>query len=111
MEEFDESVEAWKTDTNSRDPIDEKLRILHTLKGGARLAGLMQIGETAHNLEADLQKIIDNNMQSGPEFVGFLSEKQEQLHQQIDSVSTALNTDSGALDVAQTPAIQPGMDL
>lgn len=91
MEEFDESVESWKKDTHSREPVDEKLRILHTLKGGARLAGLLDIGETAHNLEADLQKVIDNNMQAGSQFFVYLSDKQEQLHQQIDAVSRALH--------------------
>ncbi|HEX7441424.1 MAG TPA: response regulator, partial [Caldimonas sp.] len=34
------------------------MRILHTLKGGARLAGAMRLGEMAHRLEARVERIL-----------------------------------------------------
>ncbi|MCO6061988.1 Hpt domain-containing protein, partial [Pseudomonas sp. MOB-449] len=35
-------------------PLDDLLRVLHTLKGGARLAGLRHLGELALELEQHL---------------------------------------------------------
>ncbi|KTT50252.1 chemotaxis protein [Pseudomonas oryzihabitans] len=37
--------------------VDELLRCLHTLKGGARLAGLHELGEQAHGLEQQLAEL------------------------------------------------------
>ena len=34
------------------------MRTLHTLKGGARLAGAMQLGEVAHRLETDIEALV-----------------------------------------------------
>lgn len=34
------------------------LRDLHTFKGGARLAGAMRLGEMAHRLEADIERLV-----------------------------------------------------
>lgn len=37
--------------------LPELLRVLHTLKGGARMAGLDQLGDAAHALESDLEAV------------------------------------------------------
>jgi chemosensory pili system protein ChpA (sensor histidine kinase/response regulator) len=47
----------------ARKPIDAGhpaacMRTLHTLKGGARLAGAMRLGEMAHRLEAQIERVL-----------------------------------------------------
>nr|MBP7911713.1 Hpt domain-containing protein [Pseudomonadales bacterium] len=54
MGAIDESIEAWRHDRGSRAPFDDLQRHLHTLKGGARMAGLRYLGELSHNFETFL---------------------------------------------------------
>lgn len=54
VEALDESVHAWESDWSALNNADEIKRALHTLKGGARLAGMTNLGELAHNYESFL---------------------------------------------------------
>ena len=51
---IDGNLTAWKEHPESRDFVDDLKRALHTLKGGARLAGLKQLGDISHDFEAYL---------------------------------------------------------
>lgn len=51
LEEIEESVNDWEEEPENSSNVEELKRILHTFKGGARLAGLMNIGELAHEFE------------------------------------------------------------
>src|SRR5690606_27555044 len=59
-EEADELIEALQSSMQDWEampeavPFDDLLRILHTLKGGARLAGQVHIGTLSHELEQRL---------------------------------------------------------
>ncbi|MGH1471907.1 MAG: Hpt domain-containing protein [Cellvibrionaceae bacterium] len=54
LEEIDEAVNEWESEWASKEPVESLKRSLHTLKGGARLAGLMGLGELAHDFETFL---------------------------------------------------------
>ncbi len=61
LEEADDLLEALEQASNQLQdnpadeaPVAELLRVLHTLKGGARLAGQKQLGDLAHDLEQHL---------------------------------------------------------
>ncbi|MGI1679320.1 MAG: Hpt domain-containing protein [Cellvibrionaceae bacterium] len=54
LEEIDEAVNEWEGEWTSKEPVESLKRSLHTLKGGARLAGLMGLGELAHDFETFL---------------------------------------------------------
>ncbi len=61
MEEADELLEAmeeaigrWEGNREDAAAIDDMLRILHTLKGGARLAGQKHLGDLTHDFEQHL---------------------------------------------------------
>ena len=47
-------VTAWRQDPHNPVHSDELKRTLHTLKGSARMAGAMRLGELAHSLETHL---------------------------------------------------------
>ena len=42
----------------------EVLRVLHTLKGSARLAGAMRLGEMSHHMESSIEQIGTEHVQS-----------------------------------------------
>jgi len=93
LESLDDAVEAWRADTSSRAAPDEILRVLHTLKGGARLAGLTKLGDITHHFESDIQKSLDRNARYDDTFFAHVSERQNALQQQVDKVSAALAQD------------------
>ncbi|PZW50143.1 Hpt domain-containing protein [Pseudomonas sp. URMO17WK12:I2] len=70
LEEADDLLEAmeagigrWEERRDDASCIDDLLRILHTLKGGARLAGQKQLGDQSHDLE---QHLTEAQLQGAP---------------------------------------------
>jgi len=54
LEDIDEAVHEWEDDWSHSASNESLQRSLHTLKGGARLAGLVHLGDLAHNFETFL---------------------------------------------------------
>lgn len=52
LEQCDRAVAHWREQPDSRAPIGELQRSLHTLKGGARMANLTPIADLTHELES-----------------------------------------------------------
>ena len=68
LEEADELVEgaeksliSWKQDLSDVESVNELKRILHTLKGGARMAELTPIGDLTHALETSIIDAAEDN--------------------------------------------------
>ena len=51
------ALRQWAKTPMDAGPQSEMLRVLHTLKGSARLAGAMRLGEMAHRIESELVSI------------------------------------------------------
>ncbi|SMF61082.1 chemosensory pili system protein ChpA (sensor histidine kinase/response regulator) [Alteromonadaceae bacterium Bs31] len=54
IEELDEAVHSWETDWVNVENPEQIKRVLHTLKGGARLSGMANLGELTHEYESFL---------------------------------------------------------
>ncbi len=52
MTSIDEALDSWRRTRDDRESFDDLQRHLHTLKGGARMAGLACLGELSHDFEA-----------------------------------------------------------
>jgi chemosensory pili system protein ChpA (sensor histidine kinase/response regulator) len=64
IDELDEAVHTWESEWEDTESPDTMARALHTMKGGARLANLMDIGELTHEYETFLLgrgKELDHN--------------------------------------------------
>jgi chemosensory pili system protein ChpA (sensor histidine kinase/response regulator) len=64
LESAHASLSVWKNDRKDKQPVAELQRQLHTLKGGARMAGIMAMGDLSHELET-LVIQIDNGAVAG----------------------------------------------
>ena len=64
MPKLGTALRDWVADPNQRSARDEVLRVLHTIKGSARLAGAMRLGEMSHLLESSIEQIGSDNLQS-----------------------------------------------
>jgi len=60
------SLTVWNKDRKDKQPVAELQRQLHTLKGGARMAGVTAMGDLSHELET-LVLQIDNGAVAGDE--------------------------------------------
>ena len=64
----------------SREPVAGLQRDLHTLKGGARMAGVMAVGELGHAMESLLESIAAQKVDVGPGDVPLLERGFDRLH-------------------------------
>ena len=86
LESLDESIHAWGDDRGNREHLDDLLRVLHTLKGGARLAGLVAVGNLSHNFETSLMKLEGRTSDVDDETLNEAQRYQDQLIAQITAV-------------------------
>jgi chemosensory pili system protein ChpA (sensor histidine kinase/response regulator) len=54
FEEIDQGLQGWERDWSSKEHVESLKRSLHTLKGGARMAGMEQLGLLSHDLESEI---------------------------------------------------------
>lgn len=62
MPQLGSALRAWSQHPSQRDQRDQVLRALHTLKGSARLAGALQLGELAHRMESEVEYLGHDNI-------------------------------------------------
>ncbi len=70
LEEADElqegtenALQKWATQHDQLDHVAELQRLLHTLKGGARMANVLAVGDLAHAMESLLERIADGRIE------------------------------------------------
>lgn len=58
LPQLDSKLRDWARRPTDNGPAASCMRTLHTLKGGARLAGAMRLGEMAHRLETAIEHLL-----------------------------------------------------
>ncbi|SDW85611.1 Hpt domain-containing protein [Marinobacter mobilis] len=82
------ALHAWSEDPASRDIAAELQRDVHTLKGGARMAGVAAIGDLTHVLEDLFEKIAEGQIAATPQMVELLFACHDRLAQMVEQVAT-----------------------
>ncbi len=62
MPQLGGALRQWTARPENRSARDEVLRALHTLKGSARLAGALRLGELAHRMESEIESLGSDNV-------------------------------------------------
>jgi chemosensory pili system protein ChpA (sensor histidine kinase/response regulator) len=84
------SLTAWNQDRKDKQPVAELQRTLHTLKGGARMAGISAMGDLSHELET-LVIAIDGGMVTGDDHAhAVMQASLDELARMRDLVSTGV---------------------
>ena len=73
---------------SEREPLVGLQRDLHTLKGGARMAGIMAVGELGHVMESLLEAVVENRSELGRDGVPLLERGFDRLHAMVTRVGT-----------------------
>ena len=71
---------------NEREPLVGLQRDLHTIKGGARMAGIMAIGELGHAMESLLEAVVDQRSELGRDGIPLLERGFDRLHAMVTRV-------------------------
>ncbi|GMR17732.1 MAG: hypothetical protein BMS9Abin33_0125 [Gammaproteobacteria bacterium] len=77
----------WRADLSNTGMIDDLKRALHTLKGGARMAGAMSLGDVAHNTETLVGDVENGKILPSIELIDLLDEIHDTLAAAIAQVS------------------------
>ncbi len=85
LEEADQALITWSKDRSAQ-PMEELKRHLHTLKGGARMAGITAMGNLSHELETLLISVDDGRVKSTPAVEDLLQRSIDELHRMRDTV-------------------------
>jgi chemosensory pili system protein ChpA (sensor histidine kinase/response regulator) len=94
-----EGVRQWKSTPTDHSPVAELARHLHTLKGSARMTGLMRLGELAHVLET---KILAMDAEASPGAANF-----EHIEERVDRFSVSLERLTRGEDIVEEPIEVP----
>jgi chemosensory pili system protein ChpA (sensor histidine kinase/response regulator) len=86
LESADQALGNWAKERESRQHIEELKRHLHTLKGGARMAGIVAMGNLSHELEALLINIDDEHISPSAQIDDLLQLSIDELHRMRDMV-------------------------
>jgi len=117
MAAIEESLTKWRGNRTDKTSVAELKRQLHTLKGGARMAGAMVMGNLGHHTESLLGEIENGRVNADSGLMDLMDEVHDALVTMIDQmqdhkpVSTFAKTSARVLallghapSVAETPA-------
>tara|TARA_A100001037_G_scaffold42772_1_gene33757 strand:+ start:18955 stop:24762 length:5808 start_codon:yes stop_codon:yes gene_type:complete len=101
LEVLEQNIHEWSGERNNRLYLENLLRGLHTLKGGARLAGLVQLGDLTHQFESHLIEVQGSDASLGAGFFAALNTRYDDLTALVGRIRHALSSGAAA------PAVQP----
>ncbi len=96
LEAADAAFAAWQIEPGNRAAVEELKRHLHTLKGGARMAGIRAMGNLSHEIETLLISVDDGRVRPGPPVSELLQRSIDELHRMRDTVMAGKPVQSAA---------------
>lgn len=100
MPQLGSALRMWSSRPEQREPRDLVLRHLHTLKGSARLAGALQLGELAHRMESEVEYLGHENIASAD--IEALLQRYDAMQARFDTLRA-----TGGFAPAEPEASQP----
>lgn len=111
MEAFDAARGRWSENHQDSDALAEILRVLHTLKGGARMAGLAGLGDDVHNLESELEAVSREGQGATPELLERLQRSSDGFHQHMAQAASGGGVTAPQQDAQEQTSTHPVLDL
>src|SRR5690554_9321 len=82
------ALHTWSEDPSNRSVAAELQRDVHTLKGGARMAGVEAIGDLTHVLEDLFEKVAEGQLEASSAMIDLLFACHDRLAQMVEQVAT-----------------------
>ena len=100
------ALRQWVARPDNRGARDEVLRALHTLKGSARLAGALRLGEMSHRMESEIEEFGLEGVK--PSDLESLLQRLDGLQSNLDQLRATAATVSDASGLAPQSSIEAG---
>jgi chemosensory pili system protein ChpA (sensor histidine kinase/response regulator) len=84
LESTDNSLHQWSQNKTDPEVVTQLQRNLHTLKGGARMAGLSPMGDLSHEMETVLTDVVDGRITASTELFILLNRSVDRLHRMME---------------------------
>jgi chemosensory pili system protein ChpA (sensor histidine kinase/response regulator) len=101
LDDSERTLQEWVDNPADRSLVEALQRQLHTLKGGARMAGIQAVGDLSHSLESILEAINDGLIASSPEMMRLLQLSHDRLVTMLEQVRNHQPLSSGDDLIAQ----------
>jgi chemosensory pili system protein ChpA (sensor histidine kinase/response regulator) len=88
LEQADAMLGQWNADRADASPVIELKRILHTLKGGARMAGMRAMGDLSHEMESAVALLETEGTTADAHAIAALQAALDTLHHMRDAASS-----------------------
>ncbi|HEY9119897.1 MAG TPA: Hpt domain-containing protein, partial [Marinobacter sp.] len=105
------ALHTWSEDPSNREVAAELQRDVHTLKGGARMAGVDAIGDLTHVLEDLFEKVAEGQLSASDDMNDLLFACHDRLAQMVEQVATQKPCPPATELVAQVQAILSGKPM
>ncbi|MDN3397544.1 Hpt domain-containing protein [Psychrobacter sp. APC 3426] len=83
---LDESFNKWRADITNINALKVLQRHLHTIKGGARMAGIRSIGDLTHEAESVYEAFVDNRKAPTEQWLKIMQMVQDTMSLQITHI-------------------------
>jgi len=84
LDSTDSTLNQWSQKRDDSQLVMQLQRNLHTLKGGARMAGLTPVGDLSHELETVLTDVVDGRIAVSTELLALLNRSVDRLHRMLE---------------------------
>jgi chemosensory pili system protein ChpA (sensor histidine kinase/response regulator) len=91
QEELDAVLQEWQLTPDNLRATEEVQRIMHTLKGGARMGGLTEVGDLAHDFEAWMVKAQQGEIEVNDAFFSEIFQRQDALAASVDAIAKSIS--------------------
>ncbi|HUR40405.1 MAG TPA: Hpt domain-containing protein [Verrucomicrobiae bacterium] len=113
LEVLDRQFAQMERDPRSKEPLAEVARALHTLKGGARMAGLQGVGDISHRLETLIEHVAQGSVPRDAALHAKLSNVMDGLYRMLDQAKRGELPDAAAVlaDLEGGPGVGPDPEM
>ena len=103
------ALRQWTARPDNMGARGEALRVLHTLKGSARLAGAMRLGEMTHRMESSIERLGSENIEASQlePLLGGFDDLQNTFGRLQQSPEQVFTLPEGNLALVEAPAATP----
>jgi chemosensory pili system protein ChpA (sensor histidine kinase/response regulator) len=104
----DEILQSWMASPDDKRVVENLQRQLHTLKGGARMAGVPEIGDLGHSVESMLVAVVDGLTPVTPRMFTLMQRAQDRLAVMLEQLRHHDPIPSGADIIADIESLVSG---
>ncbi len=87
LEALETQMADWEDGSDEHRSVAQLQRTLHTMKGGARLAGVSAVGDLSHALESVFESVVEHRIDSSERLKTLVRRATDALAQDIDKLS------------------------